>query len=54
MSYDSHVANLQKTYGHYLSRLESYGAKKGKILEIGCGNGFFLEEAKRQGYEEVY
>ncbi len=24
---------------------------KPKLLEIGCGNGFFLEEAKRQGYD---
>ena len=27
------------------------GNDKPKLLEIGCGNGFFLEEAQRQGYE---
>lgn len=26
-------------------------SKKLKLLEIGCGNGFFLEEAEKQGYE---
>ena len=30
---------------------ESKKLIKSKILEIGCGNGFFLEEAQRQGYE---
>ncbi len=25
-----------------------------KLLEIGCGNGFFLEEALKQGYGQVY
>lgn len=27
--------------------------EKGKLLEIGCGNGFFLEVALAQGYREV-
>ncbi len=27
------------------------GNDKPKLLEIGCGNGFFLEEANKQGYE---
>lgn len=53
VSYDSHVENLKKTYGRYLHELESYSIKKGKLLEIGCGNGFFLEEAKTQGYTDV-
>lgn len=53
VSYDSHVENLKKTYGYYLKELESYGVIKGKLLEIGCGNGFFLEEAKKQGFKDV-
>lgn len=51
--YEEEVANLQLTYGRYLSKLEQHGARKGMLLEIGCGNGFFLEEALRQGYEAV-
>ena len=30
---------------------DQVGDDKPKLLEIGCGNGFFLEEAKRQGYD---
>lgn len=34
-------------------RLKGRHAGKGTLLEIGCGNGFFLEEALRQGYGVV-
>jgi 2-polyprenyl-3-methyl-5-hydroxy-6-metoxy-1,4-benzoquinol methylase len=44
---------LQRTYGRYLRRLGK-GVSKGALLEIGCGNGFFLEEALRQGYADVW
>ena len=52
-TYNEEVANLKQTYGFYLAELQKYGAQKGKLLEIGCGNGFFLEEALRQGYQRV-
>ena len=51
--YDDEVDNLKLTYGRYLSSLEKYGAEKGALLEIGCGNGFFLEEALKRGYASV-
>jgi len=51
--YNEETANLSQTYGKYLARLDAYGVKKGSLLEIGCGNGFFLEEARRQGYADV-
>lgn len=53
-TYEGEIENLKKTYGHYLRKLEKYGVQKERILEIGCGNGFFLEEALVQGYKEVY
>ena len=52
-TYGAETENLQRTYGAYLQRLQRYGAGKGALLEIGCGNGFFLEEALRQGYSSV-
>ena len=52
-TYGGETANLQHTYGAYLRGLEQHGVRKGALLEIGCGNGFFLEEAIRQGYGPV-
>jgi SAM-dependent methyltransferase len=53
-TYDSEVENLKRTYGRYLreagAQLE--GPRR-RLLEIGCGNGFFLEEALDQGFTEV-
>ncbi len=52
-TYGDEVADLKRTYGRYLARLDQYGAHKEALLEIGCGNGFFLEEALARGYRTV-
>jgi SAM-dependent methyltransferase len=52
-TYDDQIADLRYTYGRYLASLEKCGAHKGMLLEIGSGNGFFLEEALAQGYAGV-
>jgi SAM-dependent methyltransferase len=51
--YSAEVNCLRRTYGHYLEKLEAFKVRKGSLLEIGCGNGFFLEEAKAHGYQDV-
>jgi SAM-dependent methyltransferase len=51
--YGTEVDNLKWTYGRYLAKLGKHGARKDSLLEIGCGNGFFLEEAAAQGYRKV-
>jgi SAM-dependent methyltransferase len=51
--YGAEVRNLTTTYGRYLSELERLGGRKEALLEIGCGNGFILEEASRRGYTVV-
>ena len=51
--YADEIQNLRITYGHYLAKLADYGSQKDTLLEIGCGNGFFLEEALAQGYATV-
>ncbi|MDH7475884.1 MAG: class I SAM-dependent methyltransferase [Microgenomates group bacterium] len=54
VAYEESLENLKKTYGHYLRQLENFAPKKNRLLDIGCGNGFFLEEALNQGYKEVF
>lgn len=51
--YGEETANLNKTYSRYLRKLDSYVLHRGAMLEIGCGSGFFLEEASNMGYETV-
>lgn len=53
-TYTDEIPNLTKTYGRSLAALTDFGVKKRVILEIGCGNGFFLEEALSQGYDNVF
>jgi SAM-dependent methyltransferase len=48
--YAEEIENLRRTYRRYLTKLLNCGALQGALLEIGCGNGFFLEEALAQGY----
>lgn len=52
--YDSQITNLTETYGFYLRELGKYQINKTSLLEIGCGNGFFLKEALKQGYKQVF
>ncbi|MBV8084018.1 MAG: class I SAM-dependent methyltransferase, partial [Chloroflexi bacterium] len=52
--YGEEVAALQATYGRYLARAAKHAVNTGALLEVGCGNGFFLEEARRQGWTTVW
>lgn len=52
-TYQNEIAYLKQTYGRYLRRCERLLSAKDRLLEIGCGNGFFLEEARAQGFREV-
>lgn len=51
--YIHEIDNRRVTYRNYLLKIEKYNNKKGALLEIGCGNGFFLEEALALGYRAV-
>jgi SAM-dependent methyltransferase len=52
--YQDEVPHLRQTYGRYLARLDRLGADHDALLEIGSGNGFFLEEALLRGYRHVH
>jgi len=52
--YGDEVASLQATYGRYLARAAARGGGQGALLEVGCGNGFVLEEALRHGWATVW
>ena len=51
--FDAEEANLRRTYGRYLRRLRRHGAPGDRLLEIGSGTGFFLQQARVEGYAAV-
>ena len=53
LEYGAEIPALRATYGRYLAKASRYAGRKGALLEIGCGSGFFLEEALRMGYSEA-
>ena len=51
---ESEMADLEGPGGYWqgiLRKLEERLGKKGKVLDIGCSGGFFLEQARRDGWE---
>lgn len=53
MSEGSYFENKEKMHSRYIKLLNSIKKfkKSGSILEVGCAGGFFLELAKKQGFE---
>jgi SAM-dependent methyltransferase len=51
--YGREIASIQSTYARALSRLEARSPRRDALLEIGCGNGFFLQQARKQGWRET-
>ena len=54
ITYQAEIPYLKRTYGNYLKKVAPLLARKNNLLEIGCGSGFFLEEALVQGFKNVY
>ncbi|MFI5004569.1 MAG: class I SAM-dependent methyltransferase [Solirubrobacterales bacterium] len=51
--YGGEVESIQATYGRALGWLEACSPRREALLEIGCGNGFFLQHARRRGWRVV-
>ena len=52
-TYGSELSHLKRTYGNYLELAGKGNPRRDALLEIGCGNGFFLEEALARGWRTV-
>lgn len=49
----SQFVNIQNDYSRHLKKAASYLAHNGSLLDIGCGNGFFLKIAREQGFINI-
>ena len=54
VTYKKETKYLQETYGKYFQKITNKTGKIENLLEIGCGNGFFLEKALKMGVKNVF
>lgn len=52
-TYKNLTNNLRSSYGEILLEAVKYSKNNGSFLEIGCGNGFMLDEALKIGFQKV-
>ena len=52
-TYAAEAAFTGETYLHYLRETLPHVRERGRIMEIGCGSGFFLERALDEGFAEA-
>ena len=52
--YGDDLIGLKKTYGRSLKLGMRFLKRKKRMVDIGCGNGFLLEEAIKYDWEEVF
>jgi SAM-dependent methyltransferase len=53
LNYADQIPSLKVTYGACLDEVLRLGVSRGGLLEIGCGNGFFLDVALERGFRYV-
>ncbi|HWS72577.1 MAG TPA: class I SAM-dependent methyltransferase, partial [Thermoanaerobaculia bacterium] len=51
--YAAEVPTLQRTYRRYFRKARALASQLQSVLEVGAGNGFFLEVARAEGVEVV-
>ena len=53
-TYAAEAIFTRRTYGELLRRAAPLAPGRERIMEIGCGSGFFLEDALAQGFREAH
>lgn len=53
MRYQADSDDIGRTYAHYLRRAMVFTQHHDMLLDIGCGDGFFLEEALKYGFKDA-
>lgn len=53
-SYPSQIDFLNKTYLELVNNRKQNISYNARVLEIGCGDGFFLNELRNNGYKKLY
>jgi SAM-dependent methyltransferase len=51
VDYDSDKLPMVPTFERYLDRFAQYGVSSGRLLDVGAASGFFLNLARRRGYD---
>jgi len=46
VNYASQEESMRMTFRRFLKELKKFGITSGRLLELGCGYGYFLDEAK--------
>lgn len=52
-TYSEMTGRLQESYSLVLKEAVKYSSSMKSFMEVGCGNGFMLEEAQRLGFKKV-
>ncbi len=52
-NYSNEIRSIQVTYARALGWLEQHIPRRDSLLEVGCGNGFFLQQARQRGWSSV-
>lgn len=53
-SYDEQIPFVTKTYFNLFEKITRLLPANPRVLEVGCGNGFFLKKLKEQGIKKLY
>jgi SAM-dependent methyltransferase len=53
MLYSTDTEDIGRTYGHYLKKVMALIGNGDRLLDIGCGDGFFLKRALALGFKDV-